>query len=209
VSARQERPRRLRVAIGVIVLVASSSTAASASAEPTSSETATGRAPAPATGWPLPGQNYDNARAAVGSRIIAANVERLEIAFATDVPGVASLSTAPLVVGRTVLLQGGSGAVVAVDADTGATRWTSPATGINIGPYGVALADGRVFADAGSDGVLALDETTGTELWRTRLTTTPTLGIDIQPTVFDGIVFAATVPVSTRGIFTPGDRGTM
>ncbi len=143
------------------------------------------------------------------SGITAANVERLETAFTTDLPGVVALSTAPAVVDRTVFLQGGTGTVVAVDADTGATRWSSPATGFNIGPFGVAVADGRVFADAGSDGVLALDQDTGKELWRTRLTTTATLGVDIPPTVFDGIVFASTVPVSVSGIFTPGDRGTL
>ncbi len=145
----------------------------------------------------------------MGSRITSANVDTLKVAFTAEPPGVATLSTAPLVVGRTVYLQGASGVVVAVDADTGATRWSSPPTGFNIGPFGVAVADGRVFAGAGSDGILALDATTGAQLWRTRLTTTPTLGVDIQPTVFDSIVFAATVPVSIDGIYTPGDRGVL
>ena len=147
-------------------------------------------------------------RTAVGSRITSKNVETLDVAFTSEQPVAGTLSTAPVVVDGTVYFQGGSGVVVAVDADTGATRWTSaPGGGFNIGPYGVAIADGRVFADAGSKGVLALDQATGTELWRTRLTTTETLGVDIQPTVFDGIVFASTVPVSIAGIFTPGDRG--
>ena len=66
-----------------------------------------------------------------------------------------------------------------------------------------------MFADAGTNGVLALDENTGKQLWRRRLTTTATLGVDIQPTVFDGTVFAATVPVSVNGIYTPGDRGAL
>jgi outer membrane protein assembly factor BamB len=167
------------------------------------------REPARSAGWPMAGQNYDNARAAVGSRITSKNVEKLGVAFTSEQPAVASLSTAPVVVDGTVYFQGGSGVVVAVDADTGVTRWKSPGTGYNIGPYGVAVADGRVYADAGSDGVLALDQDTGAELWRTRITTTPTLGVDIQPTVFDGIVFAATVPVSIGGIYTPGDRGVL
>ena len=158
-------------------------------------------------GWPHPGNDYDNGRAAVDSRITTANVDQLEVAFSTELPGFSTLSTAPIVVDGTVYLQGSSGAVAAIDAETGATRWTSPPTGFNIGPFGVALAEGRVFGVAGSDGVLALDATTGVELWRTTLTTTPTLGVDIQPTVFDGIVFASTVPVSIDGIFTPGDRG--
>ncbi len=178
---------------------------ASSAAPPTGSEPGSSAA----ADWPLAGQNLDNTRAAVGSSITAANVDRLDPAFTTDLPGFSALSTAPVVVDHTVFLQGGLGAVVALDADTGATRWTSPATGFNIGPFGVAIAGGRVFADAGSDGVLALDQSTGKQLWRTRLSTTKTLGVDIQPTVFDGIVFASTVPVSIAGIYKPGDRGTI
>ena len=187
---------------------------ASAPAAPTPGSAPAGppgsAAPAPApAGWPAPGQNLDNARAAVGSRITAENVATLQTAFSTDLPGASALSTAPLVVDGTVYLQGATGAVVAVDAASGAIRWSSPTTGFDIGPFGVAIADGRVFADAGSNGILALDQQTGDELWRTRITTTPTLGVDIQPTVFYGIVFAATVPVSVGGIYTPGDRGTL
>ena len=194
---RVARSVAIAVVCCVITTVASS---ARASTAPTSS--------APVD-WPLPGQSYDNARAAVGSPVTGANVDRLATAFTTALPGTSALATAPVVVDGTVFLQGGSGVVVAVDAATGTTRWTSPATGTNIGPYGVAVADGRVFADSGSDSVLALDATTGKELWRTKLAATPTLGVDVQPTVFDGIVFASTVPVSVRGIFTPGDRGTI
>jgi len=202
------RPRVIS-AVVVVVLAAVASLGARGEVESTSSSTATGGGAALATGWPLPGQNYDNARAAVSSRITSKNIDRLKPAFSAELPGISSLSTTPVVIDGTAFLQGGSGAVVAVDANTGATRWTSPATGTNIGPFGVAVADGRVFADAGSDGVLALDQDTGQQLWRSRLSATKTLGIDIQPTVFDGIVFAATVPISIGGIYTAGDRGSL
>jgi outer membrane protein assembly factor BamB len=210
-------PRRHTVRIGVVMMAAVAVSfgllGASAPAAPTPGSAppaSTGAAAGPASaGWPAPGQNLDNARSAVGSRITAKNVASLQTPFSTDLPGAFALSTAPLVVDGTVYLQGASGAVVAVDASSGTTRWSSPPTGYNIGPFGVAIADGRVFADAGSNGILALDQHTGAELWRTRITTTPTLGVDIQPTVFDGIVFAATVPVSVGGIYTPGDRGTL
>jgi glucose dehydrogenase len=46
-------------------------------------------------------------------------------------------------------------------------------------------------------------------VWRRRISRTKTLGVDIQPTVFGGLVFAATVPVSIQGIYTPGDRGAL
>jgi glucose dehydrogenase len=201
-----ERHRRVRIPLAlattavVVVGVCSLTAAATPSARPAASASG---------GWANPGQNLDNSRAAVGSTITRKNVEKLDTAFSTDLPSASQLTTAPLVVDGTVYLQGASGVVVAMDASSGAIRWSSAATGFNIGPFGVAIADGRVFADAGSDGVLALDQTTGAELWRTKLSATPTTGVDIQPTVFDGIVFAATVPVSIKGIYTPGDRGVL
>src|SRR5690606_8411351 len=77
----------------------------------------------------------------------------------------------------------------------------------NIGPFGVAVGDSRVYALAGSIGVQALDIESGAHLWDTRLTPNDTTGIDIQPVVADGLVIASTVPVSVSGIYTGGDRG--
>src|SRR5581483_9805421 len=111
------------------------------------------------------------------------------------------------VLGNTVYLQDSNGMVVALDARTGARRWSSTPRGFNIGPFGVALGDGRVYADDGASGVVALDAKTGKQVWTRSLSTTKTIGIDIQPTVFGGMVFVATVPVSLRGIYTAGDRG--
>lgn len=199
----------MMVAAATVVLVGVAGSGVGSAAPSSSSAAGTARRAPSTAGWPVPGQDYDNSRAAIGSRITSANVDRLQEAFAAEVPGAATLSTAAVVVDGTVYVQGGSGVVVAIDADTGRTRWTSAGSGFNVGPFGVAVADGRVVADAGSNGVLALDQNTGMELWRTKLATTPTLGVDIQPTVFDGLVFASTVPVSVDGIFTPGDRGVL
>jgi outer membrane protein assembly factor BamB len=209
-GSRRGLRRRAVFAMGLVLTAgACSSGHTSTNAPSTSTTPAARRSPSGPPEWPLPGQNYDNSRAAVGSTITSADVARLKPAFTAAPPDLGSLSTAPLVIGRTVFFQGASGEVVALDSTTGETRWTSPATGTNIGPFGVAVAGGRVFADAGTNGVLALDENTGKQLWRRRLTTTATLGVDIQPTVFGGTVFAATVPVSIQGIYTPGDRGTL
>jgi len=201
-------PRRTGIAVLVLAVVGATVWSSAVHAT-TAARSGAGASQPRAIGWPLPGQNLDNARAATDSRITAANVKDLTTAFTTDLPRVNALSTAPLVADHTLFLQGATGSVAAIDTESGTTRWTSPATGFNIGPFGVAAADGRLFADAGSDGVLALDQNTGQQLWRTKLTTTPTLGVDIPPTVFDGLVFASTVPVSIGGIFKAGDRGTL
>ncbi len=176
----------------------------------TSSPTAaaTKRAPA-ASSWPTAGMDLANSRSAVGSSITAANVSRLKPAWTRPLPAATTLSTAPLVVGGTVYLQAGLGQVYAVDRATGRLRWATKATGLNIGPYGVAVDGDRLFALDGSTGIVALRRSDGRRLWATRITTTKTLGVDIQPIVADGLVIASSVPVSIGGIFHGGDRGTI
>jgi outer membrane protein assembly factor BamB len=154
--------------------------------------------------WVLPGRDYANSRSTTDSRIDSTNVADLEPAWEVELAG--SLSTVPLIVGDIIYVQDGVGTVVAVDR-SGQDRWRSQPFGFNIGPFGVAVADGRLFAMSGSTGVVALDAETGAELWRKELVATPTTGIDIQPTVFDDTVLVSTVPVSIGGIYTPGDRG--
>ena len=155
--------------------------------------------------WVLPGRDYRNSRSTFDPSIDSTTVGSLTVAWEAEVAG--SLTTVPLIIDDTVYVQDGRGTVLALDRADGAARWTSEPFGFNIGPFGVAVADGRVFATNGSTGVVALDAETGTEVWRRELNATPTTGIDIQPTVFDGIVLVSTVPVSVGGIYTPGDRG--
>jgi glucose dehydrogenase len=155
--------------------------------------------------WVLPGHDLDNTRAAVGSQIDESNVAKLKVAWTAKVA--VGLSTAPLVVGDTVYVQDGTGRISALDRQTGTPRWQTAPYGVNIGPYGVAIADGRVFGMHGSTGVVAVDAATGHELWAHDITPNASTGVDIQPTVFDGMVFAATVPVSLGGIYQGGDRG--
>jgi outer membrane protein assembly factor BamB len=157
--------------------------------------------------WPTAGLDLANSRAALGSRLTTETIDGVDELWRTPLPEAAGLSTAPLVVDGTVYAQGASGQVVAVDLATGDLTWTSEPTGYNIGPYGVAVDGERVYALDGSQGVLALDRADGAVVWRTDVTTTPTLGIDIQPVVVDGLVLASSVPVSIGGIYTPGDRG--
>lgn len=158
-----------------------------------------------AADWVLPGRDYANSRSTFDSTIDSGTVGSLEPAWEVELGG--SLSTVPLIVGDTVYAQDGRGTVVAVARDDGTVRWRSEPNGFNIGPFGVAVADGRVFAMKGSSGVVALDAATGEQLWQRDIVATPTTGVDIQPTVFDGIVVVSTVPVSVGGIYTPGDRG--
>jgi outer membrane protein assembly factor BamB len=154
--------------------------------------------------WPLPGHDYDNTRDAGASPIDAKSVSRLVPAW--TVPMTGALTTVPIILGNRIFIEDDAGSVAAVDRATGRVMWRSRQTGITIGPDGVAVGWNKVFA-ATRDGVVALNAGTGALVWSRRLTSTPTEGVDMQPTVVGGRVLVATVPVSLGGIYTGGDRG--
>jgi outer membrane protein assembly factor BamB len=157
--------------------------------------------------WPTPNRDYANSRSTTTSPIRRRNVGKLDVAWEAEPEGMSSLTTAPLILGRTVYLSDAAGVVYALDRDSGDVRWSSKGSGFNIGPFGVAVGDGRLYSLHGSDGVVALDLKTGDQLWTRRLTPNSSTGIDIQPQVFGGQVLVSTVPVSTGGIYTGGDHG--
>jgi outer membrane protein assembly factor BamB len=195
------RDRTWTLAVALLLIVAGCS---SSSKHASSPPTTAAQAPIPAD-WALPGHDYDNSRATKDSAINAGNVARLHVAWSATVGG--SLSTVPIVAGDTIYLQDGGGHVSALDRATGKARWTYDGAGFNIGPFGVALANGLVFAAYQSNGVVALDAHTGKVRWTKKVTSTKSEGLDIQPTVFDGMVYVATVPISVGGIYQGGDRG--
>jgi outer membrane protein assembly factor BamB len=171
--------------------------------------TSTTVAPAtdPVDGWPTAGRDLRNSRATTDSRIGSATAPDLTTRWRADLDGAGALSTVPIVVDGTVYLGSGSGTVYALDLATGEQRWASEPTGFNIGPFGVAVDDERVYTLDGANGVAALDIDDGARLWSADVTATPTTGIDIQPIVVDDLVIVSSVPVSTSGIYTGGDRG--
>ena len=167
----------------------------------------TARVPVPAAStpdWPAPGRDLANSRATDGSSIKAANVEGLQPAWTLTTSG--SLPTAPVVVGDTLFVSDSTGSVYAVNRATGATRWRYTSKQIEIGPLGVAVGGGHVYATTGT-GVVALDSRTGTVVWTRSLTRTPTEGVDIQPQIAGGLVLVSTVPISVPGQYRGGDRG--
>jgi outer membrane protein assembly factor BamB len=154
--------------------------------------------------WALPGHDYDNTRDAGASPINVTNVSKLVPAWSTPMTG--GLTTVPLIVGDRIYVEDDSGSVAAIDRATGHVLWQTQRTGSTIGPDGVAVGWGDVFA-ATPDGVVALNADTGATVWVRRLTSTPSEGVDIQPTVVDDRLLVATVPVSLNGIYHGGDRG--
>lgn len=104
----------------------------------------------------------------------------------------------PLVAGGVVYLGAevdgpdGPGAVYAVDAATGQTRWMT-LTGASEGPRGLAMADGRLFVlpVGGGEGspMVALDAATGRRLWTAELTPGASTDFYGPPNVAGGVVY--------------------
>jgi outer membrane protein assembly factor BamB len=161
--------------------------------------------------WPLPGRDYDNSRYTRDSSITSANVSMLKEAWRVELSGLVIAyglcSTVPIIAGGTVYIEDTYSSVRAIDLASGKVKWAKEDTSLNPGPNGVALGWGKVFAIRGSDSVVAYDAASGKELWVKRVVDTATAGIDIQPTVFGDLVLVSTVPISTSGIYTAGDRG--
>ena len=160
----------------------------------------------PASEWPHPGGDLGNSRAAVGSSVDSSNVAGLTRAW--EVPSPGSLTTAVVVVGDTIYMQDSRCIVTAIDRATGAVRWQSASVGFTIGPQGVSVGDGAVFATTPT-GAMALEQSNGQVRWKVELTDTPTEGVDAQPQYVAGRVLIATVPVSPRVQYQGGDRGVL
>ena len=161
--------------------------------------------------WPLPGRDYTTSRYTQDSPITSANVSQLKEAWRVELPGLViaygMCSTVPIIANGTVYIEDTYSSVRAIELATGKVKWSVEDTNLNPGPNGVAVGWGKVFALRGSDYVVAYDAATGKEVWAKRVVDTETAGIDIQPTVFGDQVLVSTVPISTRGIYTGGDRG--
>ena len=162
--------------------------------------------------WPLPGRDYNNSRYTQDSPITSANVSKLQEAWRVNLSGSGGIaygmcSTAPIIAGGIAYIEDTHSSINAIDMTTGRVKWTVNDGTVNPGPNGVALGWGKIFGIRGSDTVVAYDATSGKELWVKKVVDTATAGIDIQPTVFGDQVLVSTVPISTSGIYTGGDRG--
>jgi len=191
----------MRATVGVAMLAA-----AVASAVGGGANGAGAQASAPTSDWPRPGGDLANTRSAVGSTIDGDNVAGLTRAWEATTPG--ALTTAVVVVGDTIYMQDSRCVVTAIDRATGQVKWQSASVGFTIGPQGVAVGDGAVFATTPT-GAMALEQSNGQVRWKHELTDTPTEGVDIQAQYVGGRVLVATVPVSARVQYQGGDRGVL
>ncbi|MBN1237651.1 MAG: PQQ-binding-like beta-propeller repeat protein, partial [Gammaproteobacteria bacterium] len=107
--------------------------------------------------------------------LAAADVPRLKLKWAFGIPGATQSRAQPAVVGGRVFMASPSGAVYALDAETGCTYWTFQAeagvrTAISVGPVVLAGEPGYAiyFADAQAR-AYAVDAGTGALIWSRKL----------------------------------------
>ncbi len=157
--------------------------------------------------WPLPNRDYSQTRATKDSTINSSNVNTLGVAWAYPVPGTGlfgSLSTSPIIMGKTVYCQDLGNNIFALDLASGSLKWKKIYNEANVGPNGVAVGWGKIFATIDPYNIAALDINTGNQLWSAKVSDNPTAGTDIQPTVYGGLVYTSTVPGSSGGDFYSG-----
>ncbi|MGP0029436.1 MAG: PQQ-binding-like beta-propeller repeat protein [Acidimicrobiales bacterium] len=154
--------------------------------------------------WPLPDHDYLNSRDAGASPIRMATVSRLSSAW--RVPMAVGASTSPIVLGGVAYVQDEAGTVYAIDVSSGRVKWQSKPLGFSIGPYGVSIGWGKVFA-ATPFGVAAFRLSDGAPLWSRKITSTPGQGVDIQTLPYAGRVYVASVPVTIGKLYTGGSVG--
>lgn len=158
-----------------------------------------------ATDWPLPNRNYANTRATTDVSINKDNVNDLAIAWTFDITANGTFggaSSNPIIMGDTVYFQDLYADTYALNLADGSVKWEKVYNNSTVtGPNGPAVGWGKVFVTNDPFSIAALNALSGEELWSMQLiNTTPMAGeiigegIDIQPTVYDNLVYTSTVP---------------
>jgi len=165
-----------------------------------------------ANDWPTANQNYSNTRAAVGSKITSSNISQLGFDWAFPIKGIGewgAATTNPLILGNTVYFQDLKSNVYAVDLKTGKQIWIKEYNEDSGAPSGVSIGYGKIFAMKGHFEIVALDMK-GNELWKSTISENQNIGVDIQTTVYGGMVYVSSVPgLSNENFYKGGAFGTI
>ncbi|WP_045742661.1 PQQ-binding-like beta-propeller repeat protein [Actinoplanes rectilineatus] len=152
--------------------------------------------PAPASGrpnadWPTwQGDTYGTRHAAAEQKITAGNVGKLKLKWAFAYPKTgAPAKSQPAVVGGVVYFGGPDARFYAVDARTGATRWSFALPSGGVTQDGPAVAKGKVFFGDSSGFVYALDQRTGALKWSRDTETHPAGMHTSSPLYHDGKIY--------------------
>ena len=128
--------------------------------------------------WPMYSRGYDNTRYSPLKQINTSNVGKLKLAYSFQLGSLRSNEASPIVIGDTMYVSTSWGpkSVYALDAKTGALKWTYEPeipddtlqyACCDVNSRGVAYADGKLFVTRLDGKMSAVDAKTGKELWTT------------------------------------------
>jgi glucose dehydrogenase len=147
--------------------------------------------------WPAFGGDRDQSRFSPLTQIDATTIARLGVAWDyRPGPGNAQWESYPVVVGRTLYVTTNTGEVVALDAVSGAVRWTytpqvdflasvGAAGGVQPVNRGVTVAAGRVHLVTWDDQLITLRARDGHPLWKARIADPRTGVVERSPPAYD------------------------
>jgi polyvinyl alcohol dehydrogenase (cytochrome) len=151
-------------------------------------------------GW---GMTLEGTRfvAADVAKLPAADVGKLELAWAFGFPGATRARSQPTVAGGSIFVGSQNGTFYSLDFETGCVRWSFKAdaevrTSPTIEPWSPAdkAAKPRVFFGDFNGNAYALDATSGTLIWKRRIDAHDRVTITGAPRLFDGRLY---VPMSS------------
>ncbi len=128
--------------------------------------------------WAVAGHDYGNTRYSPLKQINSENVGKLSLVYSFPLASLRSNESSPLVIGDTLYVSTSWGPkyVYAIDAATGARKWTYEPeipddvlqfACCDVNSRGVSYADGKLFVGRLDGKLVALDAKTGKELWTT------------------------------------------
>jgi len=130
-----------------------------------------------AADWPLPNYDHSSTRATFASKINSGNVNQLTEAWTYELRDsgcggyscTGAAATTPIVIDGTVYIGDLLTNVHALNLETGNRRWMVTMDTRVIGPSGVVVGLGKVFANKRGRQIAAYDLENGDELWATSL----------------------------------------
>jgi len=151
-------------------------------------------------GWGLNPHNTREVPAKLAG-ITRRNVGRLKLKWAYAFPDSQRMRSQPALAGGALILGNHTGAVQALDAETGCVRWSFDAsaevrTGVVVGPWKAGDRKARPLAWFGDvrGNVYALDAATGAQVWKVAADRHPSAVVTAAPTLHQGVLY---VPVSS------------
>ena len=148
--------------------------------------------------WLMYGRTYDDHRFSPLNQINEQTVARLGLAWSHEFGTTRGLEATPIVKDGVIYTTGSWSVVYAIDAKTGAVRWTYDPKVARERAYficcdvvnrGVALYGGKVYAGTLDGRLIALDERTGNPVWNVSTTdSSKPFSITSAPRVAHGLV---------------------